>query len=135
MRLRSSLAALGVAAAMGVAGSAPAAAGGYCWGPNPGLCDRTVRHYVYAPGFENVYYVAPYGPNPYYGATFGPNRYPSIYVPRGYWRRYQRPYARYQRPYWRPFWRRGRTAVVVPVPAPMPVPVDCGWRCRDGYLK
>lgn len=133
MRLKRSLAAMGVAVVFGLASHGSAEAGGFCWGPNPGPCDRgVVSHRIYAPQYRNVYYMAQIAPDPY----------PQVYVPRGYWPRYRRPYARYNRRFWRRYRRSARrlgigccAPPVYAVPAPIPVPVDCGWRCRRGYLK
>jgi hypothetical protein len=135
MRLKSTLALIGLAVAFGLAGNAPASAGG-CrgWG---GPCGApVVRHHLYYPNYYNVYYAA----------TFAPDPYPYVYVPRGYWPRYERPYRRYARRYWSGVRTMGccdrsrATAYYAyPVPAPVPVPVGCGWRCRGdfagGYLK
>jgi len=125
MRLKSTLAVVGIAIAFGLASQTPAEAccrrGGW-WGPQP------VRHYVYYPNYYNIYTMA----------TFGPDPYPYVYIPRGYWPRYQRPYASYGRRYWRG--RRswgccgGRPAAYYVVPQPIPVPVGVGC-CGRGYLK
>lgn len=132
MRVKSALAVMGVAVAFGLASHAPAEAGGWCWGPSPGPCDRAaVRDYIYPqPQYRNMYYMA----------TFAPDPYPYVYIPRGYWPRYRRPYGRYGRRYWRRWRRSARRlglgccgAPVYAVPRPVPVPVDCGWRCRRGY--
>jgi hypothetical protein len=68
-----------------------------------------VTHFVYYPQYYNIYYTMSFAPDPY----------PVVYMPRGYWNRYERPYARYGRRYW------ARRAPVVAVPAPTPVPVGC----------
>lgn len=120
MRLKSTLAALGLAVVFGLASQttaeaccrrAPPPAG--WWGP------PAVSHFVYYPRYYNVYNLA----------TFPPNPEPYAYMPYGYWPRYERPYRRYARRYWRR--RAGCCAAraYYPVPAPMPVPV--GGR----YLK
>jgi len=131
MRVKSVLAVIGVAVALGLASQTPAEA--CCrraptgwWGPQP------VRHYVYYPNYYNVYYMA----------TFAPDPYPYVYIPRGYWPRYQRPYARYGRRYWsgrRSLGCCGGAAAYYVVPQPIPVPVGgCRWGCGRrsyGYLK
>jgi hypothetical protein len=123
MQVKSVLAAVGIAAASSLISQAPAEAG-WCWGPNPGPCNRgVVVHNIYYPNYYNVYYMA----------TFAPDPYPYVYVPRGYWPRYERPYRRYARRYWAPrrYWgpRWGGCCApaayyAYPVPAPMPVPVE-----------
>ena len=117
MRLNSALAVIGVAAALGLASHAPAEAGCFrgvplgCGGyPGPG--PQGVTHFVYYPQYYDIYYTA----------TLLPDPYPAIYMPRGYWPRYQRPYAAYGRRYWAP---RRWAGPVVAVPAPNPVPVGC----------
>jgi hypothetical protein len=125
MRLKSTLAVIGVAVALGVSSLAPAEAG---WCRRAGWCGpETVSHYVYYPNYYNVYYMA----------TFAPDPVPYVYVPRGYWPRYERPYARYGRRYWngRRSWGccGGRPAAYYVVPQPIPVPV--GGCCGGRYLK
>ena len=122
MRLKSafaviSVAMITVAMALGLASQAPAEAGCYraiavplgCGGP-PG--PQVITHFVYYPQYYDAYYTA----------TLLPDPYPAIYMPRGYWPRYQRPYAAYGRRYWAP---RRWAGPVVAVPAPTPVPVGC----------
>ncbi len=128
MRLKSTLAVIGVAVALGLVFTSSAEAccrrgppAGW-WGPQP------VRHYVYYPNYYNVYYMA----------TFAPDPVPYVYVPNGYWPRYERPYARYRSRYWncRVGWGccNGGPAAYYAVPQPVPVPVGCGWRCgRRAY--
>ncbi len=91
MRVKSALAVISVVVAFGLASHSPAEAGWCRRGAPPGWCGpQTVRHYVYYPNYRNVYYMA----------TFAPDPYPYVYVPRGYWPRYERPYWRYGRRYW-----------------------------------
>ncbi len=119
MRVKSALALISVIAAFGVASPSSAEAGWCRRGAPVGWCGpQTVRHFVYYPQYRNVYYMA----------TFGPDPYPYVYMPRGYWPRYERPYWRYGRRYW----RRRRWARYYAVPAPRPVPV---YGCCRGYLK
>lgn len=122
MRVKSALAVIGIAIASSLVLEAPAEArgcrglfGGWCGGP------QVVRHNVYYRNYYDVYYMAEFAPSPY----------PVVYVPRGYWPRYQRPYAAYARPYWGPRrWRDCCNPVAYyPVPPPQPVPVE------GGYLK
>ncbi len=118
MRGKSVLAVISVAAAFGMASPGSAEAGwcafGWC-GPQP------VQRFVYYPQYNNYFYVATFGPDPY--------PHPYVYVPRGYWPRYERPYRRYGRR----FWRRRNARYFYAVPPPMPVPVEgC---CEGRYLK
>jgi len=113
MRSKSALAVIGVAALLGLANHTPAEANCYrgvpfgCGGPAwPG--PQGVTHFVYYPQYYDTYYTA----------TLLPDPYPAIYMPRGYWPRYQRPYAAYGRRYWMP---RRWAGPVVAVPAPVPV--------------
>jgi len=118
MRVKSALGLISIVAAFGLVAPGAAEAGWCRRGAPAGWCGpQTVRHYVYYPQYRNVYYMA----------TFAPDPYPYVYVPRGYWPRYERPYSRYGRRYWRP-----RRARYYAVPAPIPVPVDCRG-CRGGY--
>ena len=115
MRLKSALAVISLALAAGLASQDPAEAG-WCRGPAPcGLYPQgpAVTHFVYYPQYYDIYYTA----------TLLPDPYPVVYMPRGYWPRYERPYAAYGRRYWAP--RRCCGAAVVAVPAPRPVPVGC----------
>ena len=112
MQLKSALAAIGAAAALGLASHTPAEA--WCRGPAP--CGATVftpapavTHFVYYPQYFDIYYTA----------TLLPDPYPAMYMPRGYWPRFERPYAAYGRRYWAP--RACCNAPVVAVPAPHPV--------------
>ena len=123
MKVKSALAVLAIAAALGMASQAAEAC---CrrgppvgwWGPKPG------SHYIYSPQYYNVYYMAQFAPDPV----------PLVYLPAGYWPYYQRPYAAYGRRYW---WRRGggccAARAAYAVPAPVYVPSGCGPRC--GPLK
>jgi hypothetical protein len=112
MRLNSALAVVGSALALGMASQSPAEAG-WCRGAPSGFCGpQGVTHFVYYPQYYDIYYTASLLPDPY----------PAIYMPRGYWPRYQRPYAAYGRRYWAP---RRWAGPVVAVPAPNPVPVGC----------
>jgi len=119
MRVKSALGLISIIAAVGLI-TPSAADAGWCHRRAPvGWCGpQRVTHYVYYPQYRNVYYMA----------TFAPDPYPVVYVPRGYWPRYERPYWRYGRRYWAP-----RRARYYPVPAPIPVPV--GGCCRGEYLK
>jgi hypothetical protein len=119
MRVKSALGLISIIAAVGLI-TPSAADAGWCHRRAPvGWCGpQRVTHYVYYPQYRNVYYMA----------TFAPDPYPYVYVPRGYWPRYERPYWRYGRRYWAP-----RRARYYPVPAPIPVPV--GGCCRGEYLK
>lgn len=111
MRLRNTLAAIGVAVAFGLAGQTAEA--GWCRGAPAGWCGpQPVRHYIYSPNYYNVYYMA----------TFAPDPYPYAYVPLGYWPRYERPYWRYRRPYWTPRWGGCCGAAAYYVPQPYYVP-------------
>ena len=114
MQVKSALAAIGAAAALGVASNSPAQA--WCRGPAP--CGTVftpapaVTHFVYYPQYFDIYY----------SATLLPDPYPAMYMPRGYWPRYERPYAAYGRRYWAP--RRACCGMpVAVVPAPQPVPI------------
>ena len=124
MRLKSTLAVISVisvAVALGLASQSPAEAG-WCRAPR-GFCGpQPVRHYIYYPQYQNIYYMAQFPTAPY----------PNVYIPRGYWPYYQRPYAWYGRGYWAPRWNRAAYAV----PAPIPVPVEgrCDG-CGEDYLK
>jgi len=90
MRLKSALAAISIAVALGLASQGSAEAG-WCRGAPRGWCGpQPVRHFLYFPNYYNVYYMA----------TFAPDPYPYAYMPYGYWPRYQRPYSRYARRYW-----------------------------------
>jgi hypothetical protein len=113
MRVKSALALISVAVAFGLAGQSSAEAGWCRRGAPPGWCGpEPVSHYVYYPYYRNSYY---------YMTTFAPyDPYPSVYVPRGYWPRYDRPFWRFGRRFWWP-----RRARYYAVPAPMPVPVGC----------
>jgi hypothetical protein len=124
---------ISLAVALGMASQTSAEAG-WCRGAPRGWCGpQPVRHWVYYPNYYNVYYMA----------TFAPDPYPYVYVPRGYWPRYERPYARYGRRYW--YGRRtwgccGGAAAYYVVPQPVPVPVGgcyrgCGRAYYGGYLK
>jgi hypothetical protein len=124
MRLKSTLAALGLAVAFGLAMSSTAEA--CCrrgpppgwWGPQP------VSHFVYYPRYYNAYYLA----------TFPPSPTPYVYMPLGYWPRYERPYWRYHRRYWARRPRGCCAAPVYAVPQPVPVPVVTGGCCNT-FLK
>ena len=125
MRVKSALAVISLAAAIGLTSIGPAEARWCRRGAPAGWCGpQPVRHFVYYPQYRNTYSVA----------TFGPDPYPYVYMPRGSWPHYQRPYWRYWRRAWTP--RRDSYYYVpaaAPVPAPMPVPV--GSCCGGRYLK
>jgi len=127
MQSKTMLAVISITAAFGLASQTSAEAG-WCRGAPRGWCGpQTVRHYVYYPQYYNVYYMA----------TFAPDPYPYVYVPRGYWPRYDRPYSRYGRRYWDRGWGRARAYYV---PQPYYVPVGgcyrgCGRAHYGGYLK
>jgi len=117
MRVKSALGLVSVVAAFGLVTPSAAEAG---WCRRAGFCGpQPVRHYIYYPQYRNTYYMANFAPQPY----------PSVYIPRGYWPRYERPYYVYGRRAWTP--RRESYYVV---PEPMPVPVERGC-CRGRYLK
>jgi len=117
MQSKTALAVISLALALGLASKSPAEAGwcrgappGYCGGPFVGV--PAVTHFVYYPQYYDIYY----------SATLLPDPYPAMYMPRGYWPRYERPYAAYGRRYWAPR-RMCCGAPVVAVPAPHPVAI------------
>jgi len=117
MRLKSAAAVIGLALAVGLAAENPAEAS-WCRGMPPGYCGGpfvaapAVSHFVYYPQYYDIYY----------SATLLPDPYPAMYMPRGYWPRYERPYAAYGRRFWAPRrWCCGAPVVAVPPPRPVPV--------------
>ena len=112
MSFKSAVAAAGIAVAVsmtpGLPGTPSAEAGWGCRGPAGWCGPQPVRHFLYFPNYYNTYYMA----------TFAPDPYPYVYMPRGYWPRYERPYSRYQRRYWTPrrAYARGCYGGCVPAP-------------------